>query len=252
MLVGCANVFKSFRIGGRRVEVLKNCSITVNEGETVVLFGESGCGKTTLGRVLLMLVKPDAGRVIFKDVELTALKDLRSVRRKMQLIPQNPGEALDPRWRLYDSIAEPLRVYRLVESRDEELEAVMSIAEMVGLKEEHLARKPAEVSGGELQRAVIARALILEPEFVVCDEPTSMLDVSVQAAIVRMLMGIQKKTGVSYLFITHDLELAKAIADRMYVMNGGRVTGELRREELRELSTERLMRYELLTASARF
>ncbi len=250
MLIRCANIFKSFRAGRRRIEVLKGCSIAVDEGETVVLFGESGCGKTTLGRVLLMLVKPDAGRVFFKDTEITA--PTREFRKRAQLIPQNPDEALNPRWRIYDSIAEPLRVHGLVDSGNEEFNAVAAIAEKVGLKEEHLHRKPSELSGGELQRAVIARALILEPEFVVCDEPTSMLDVSVQASIVRTLMDIQKRTGVSYLFITHDLELARAIADRMYVMSGGRVIGELRKEELRGLSRESLIRCELPRASVRF
>ena len=249
MLMKCADIFKSFKVGRRKVEVLRGCSIAVDEGETVVLFGESGCGKTTLARVILMLVKPDAEKVLFKGGEV---KPTREFRRRVQYIPQNPNEALNPRWRIYDSIAEPLRVHSLVETRKEEFDAVAAIAEKVGLKEEHLHRKPSELSGGELQRAVIARALILEPEFIVCDEPTSMLDVSVQAAIVRMLMDIQRKMRVSYLFITHDLGLAMAIADRMYVMNGGRVIRELRREELQGLSTESLIRCELPRASVRF
>jgi len=249
MLMKCVDIFKSFKVGRRKVEVLKGCSIAVDEGEMVVLFGESGCGKTTLARVILMLVKPDTGKVLFKGREV---KPTREFRRRVQYIPQNPNEALNPRWRIYDSIAEPLRVHSLVETRKEEFDAVAAIAEKVGLKEEHLHRKPSELSGGELQRAIIARALILEPEFIVCDEPTSMLDVSVQAAIVRMLMDIQRKTGVSYLFITHDLGLAMAIADRMYVMNGGRVIRELRREELQGLSTESLIRCGLPRASVRF
>ncbi len=249
MLVRCIEISKSFRVRGRKIEVLRNCSISIGEGETVVLFGESGCGKTTLGRVMLMLVKPDAGRVFFRNIELTGLKKIRTLRAKMQLIPQNPDEALDPRWKIYDSIAEPLRVHGLVDTREDEFNAVMAIAEKVGLREEHLYRKPSEVSGGELQRAVIARALILKPDFVVCDEPTSMLDVSVQAAIVRMLMDFQMKLGVSYLFITHDLELAKVVADRMYIMSRGKILREVKREELRELSTENLMLHGLQRAS---
>ncbi len=249
MLMKCVDIFKSFKVGRRKVEVLKGCSIAVDEGETVVLFGESGCGKTTLARVILMLVKPDTGKVLFKGREV---KPTREFRKEVQYIPQNPNEALNPRWRIYDSIAEPLKVHGLAETKNEEFDAVAAIAEKVGLKEEHLHRKPSELSGGELQRAVIARALILEPEFIVCDEPTSMLDVSVQATIVRMLMDIQRKTGVSYLFITHDLGLAMAIADRMYVMNGGRVIRELRREELQGLSTESLIRCGLPRASVRF
>ncbi|MDI3496794.1 dipeptide/oligopeptide/nickel ABC transporter ATP-binding protein [Archaeoglobus sp.] len=251
MLIRACGIRKSFRTGGRKVEVLKGCSLCIGERETVVLFGESGCGKTTLGKVLLMLEKPDAGEVFYRDVELTGLRNLGHLRRKLQLIPQNPGEALDPRWKIYDSLAEPLRVHKLADNREEELEMVMSFAEMVGLKEEHLHRRPAEVSGGELQRVAIARALILEPEFVVCDEPTSMLDVSVQAAIVRMLMDFQKKLGISYLFITHDFSLAKAVADRMYVMGGGIVVKELRKEELQGLPPESLKLHKLLTASLR-
>jgi peptide/nickel transport system ATP-binding protein len=150
----------------------------------------------------------------------------------MQLIPQYPDEALDPRWRIYDSIAEPLRIHKLVESKEEEQSKVYELTDLVGLKEEHLSRYPHEISGGELQRAVIARALALNPKFIVCDEPTSMLDVSTQASIIRLLLDLQRRFKITYLFITHDLELASVIADRITIMNGGKIVKELKPEEL--------------------
>ncbi|WP_202320177.1 ABC transporter ATP-binding protein [Archaeoglobus neptunius] len=237
MLIRCSEIFKSFNSGRRKIEVLRGCSLSINEATTVVLFGESGCGKTTLGRILLGLIKPDRGRVFFRDVEITSQSKLpQEMRRKLQLIPQNPAEALDPRWKIYDSIAEPLRIHGLTENREEEMNAVMEICERVGLKDEQISRRPAELSGGELQRVAIARAMIMRPEFVVCDEPTSMLDVSIQAAVVRMLTEMQREFGVSYLFITHDIDLAKVIADKMYIMQNGRIIRELKGEELQELS----------------
>ncbi len=221
-------VFKSGIFGGKTVVAVDNVDITVYDGETVALVGESGSGKSTLGRILLMLIKPDEGKVIFDGVDLTKLRgrELRRFRTKMQLIPQNPEEALDPRWRIYDSIAEPIRIHKLADSRNEEEELILELIRAVGLKEEHLNRYPHELSGGELQRAVIARALTLNPKFIVCDEPTSMLDISTQASIVRLLMEFQKRLGISYLFITHDLELAEVIADRILVMRSGKIVDE--------------------------
>jgi len=227
-------VFKSGIIGKKRIYALKGVSLEIKDGETLALVGESGSGKSTLGRILLMLIKPDRGKVVFDGVDLTSLgnKELRKYRLKMQLIPQHPDEALDPRWRIYDSIAEPLRIHKLVESKEEEQNKVFELAELVGLKEEHLSRYPHEISGGELQRAVIARALALNPKFIVCDEPTSMLDVSTQASIIRLLLDLQRRFKMTYLFITHNLELASVIADRIAIMNGGRIVKKLKPEEL--------------------
>ncbi len=226
---GISKVFRSGLLGGRRIVAVDGVNITIGEGETVALVGESGSGKSTLGRILLMLIKPDRGRVLFEGLDLTKLKgkELRKVRTKMQLIPQHPEEALDPRWKLYDSIAEPLRIHKLVGSRSEEEEIVMDLIRAVGLKEEHLSRYPHELSGGELQRAVIARALTMDLKFVVCDEPTSMLDISTQASIIRLLLKLQRRLGISYLFITHDIELAEAIADRILVMENGRIRDQI-------------------------
>lgn len=237
------NIWKVYRVGTlRRKEVvaLRGVDIEIHKGETLALVGESGCGKSTLGKVLLMLLKPDRGKVLFKGVDLTKLSkgELRKYRLRMQLIPQHPEDALDPRWKIYDSIAEPLRIHKLVESKEKEQNRVYELAELIGLKEEHLNRYPHEVSGGELQRAVIARALALNPEFIVCDEPTSMLDVSTQASIVRLLLKLQRLFDITYLFITHDLELARVVADRIAIMKDGKIVKVVKSEQLREISRE--------------
>jgi len=218
---GLRKVFRTGIFGGRRIVAVDGVSLRIEEGETVALVGESGSGKSTLGRLLLMLIRPDEGRVFFEGVDLTGLRgrELKKLRARMQLIPQNPEDAFDPRWRLYDSISEPLRIHGL---RDEE--RVFELVKAVGLKEEHLDRYPHELSGGELQRAAIARALVTNPKFVVCDEPTSMLDLSTQAAIVRLLMKLKRKMDLAMLFITHDVELAEVVGDRILVMRRGRIS----------------------------
>ena len=219
-MIRAEGVCKYFRRGllGKRIVAVDNVSIEIEEGETVALIGESGSGKTTLGKILIMLIRPDRGRVYFNGTELTRLKgrEIRRYRRYLQYIPQNPEEAFDPRWRIYDSLAEPLRIHKIDGS-------VKEIAKMVGLRREHLMRRPSELSGGELQRAAIARAIALMPKFIVCDEPTSMLDLSTQAAIVRLLIRLQKRFNISYLFITHDVELAEYLTDKIFTMRNGRL-----------------------------
>ena len=200
------NLYKIFESGifsKRKIVAVDGVDIEIKEGETLALIGESGSGKSTLGRMLLMLTEPTKGEVIFEEKNLTKMKksELRKIRRKMQLIPQYPDTALDPRWTIYESIAEPLRIHKIA---DNEYDKIKELIEIVGLKEDHLNRFPHELSGGELQRAVIARAMALNPKFIVCDEPTSMLDVSVQASILNLLMELQKEKNLSYLFITHD------------------------------------------------
>jgi len=216
-------VFESGFIKKKKIVAVDGVDIEIKEGETLALVGESGSGKSTLGRLLLMLIKPTRGRIIFDGMDITSLKpkELRKIRTKMQLIPQHPDEAMDPRWKIFDSIAEPLKIHGI-----DDFDRVYELIDMVGLKEEHLDRFPHELSGGELQRAAIARALALNPKFVVCDEPTSMLDVSVQAQILRLLMDLQRKLGIAYLFITHDLEVAEFMADRIAVMYAGQIVEE--------------------------
>ena len=226
--VGLRKVFEYGLIKKRRIVAVDNVDIEIGKGETLALVGESGSGKSTLGRMLLLLIKPTSGKVFFDGLNLTEMKgrELRKIRQRMQLIPQHPEDALDPRWKIYDSIAEPLRICKLAHKKEEEKELIYKLLEIVELREEHLNRYPHELSGGELQRVVIARAIALNPKFIVCDEPTSMLDVSVQASIINLLLDLQRKFGLAYLFITHDLELANAVADRMAVMYRGQIVEE--------------------------
>ncbi|XRP97187.1 ABC transporter ATP-binding protein [Methanocaldococcus sp. 16A] len=222
------NLYKIFEFGifsKRRVVAVDGVDIEIKKGETLALIGESGSGKSTLGRMLLMLTEPTKGEVIFEGKNLTKMKksELRKIRKEMQLIPQYPDTALDPRWTIYDSIAEPLRIHKIA---DNEYDKIKELIEVVGLKEDHLNRFPHELSGGELQRAVIARAMSLNPKFIVCDEPTSMLDVSVQASILNLLIELQKERNLSYLFITHDLDVANIMGHRMAVMYAGQIVEE--------------------------
>jgi peptide/nickel transport system ATP-binding protein len=231
--VGLTKIFRSGFISKKEVVAVDNVDIEVGKGQTLALVGESGSGKSTLGKLLLHLIKPDRGAVYFEGINLTKLKSgkLRKMRKKMQLIPQHPEDALNPRWKIYDSIAEPLRIHRITATNEKEI--VENLVGMVGLGYEHLTRYPHELSGGELQRAVIARAIATKPEFIVCDEPTSMLDVSIQASIVNLLLNLQHRFGITYLFITHDAELAKIIADEVAIMYSGQII-ELGKDILNE------------------
>ncbi|MCO5384127.1 MAG: ABC transporter ATP-binding protein [Methanosarcina barkeri] len=196
-------------------------------GETVAIVGESGCGKSTLAKTLVQQLVPASGEVFFGGTKLTGMswKNLRKFMGKIQLIPQNPDDVVDPKWTVERSVAEPFVICRGF-SKEEILVNVDALFAEVGLSAEHKPRYPHELSGGELQRVVIARALALKPDLLVCDEATSMLDVSVQAFIVTMLKDIQKKRGLGLVFITHDLEVAKAVSDRVLVMYAGEIVEE--------------------------
>ncbi len=218
-------VFESGFLRKTKIAAVNGVDLEIGEASTLGLVGESGSGKTTLGRVLLLLTYPTEGKIFLDETELTKAKggELRELRGEMQLIPQHPEAALDPRWKIRDSIAELMRTHSLVSNRDEEREKILELLGVVGLKEEHLERYPHELSGGELQRVMIARALSLNPRFIVADEPTSMLDVSVQAQILNLLIDLQDRFGVSYLFITHDLEVARRMSDRIAIMYSGQI-----------------------------
>jgi peptide/nickel transport system ATP-binding protein len=219
------DIEKRFRSFKRSFLAVRGASISIGSGEIVALVGESGSGKTTLAKILAGLLEPTSGEVFFmkKPISRMSKQELLNFRRKVQYIPQCPDLALDPMWYLYDSIAEPLRIHKIVNSRKEEFKIVLSTSSRFGLSLDHLRRKPRDLSGGELQRAVLARAMVLDPELLIADEPTSMLDPSTQAKIVDQLIEVQKERGLAVLFITHDLELAEAVSDRVYVMFSGMI-----------------------------
>lgn len=222
------NLSKSYTTGifkKQQFKAVDDVTFTIAPGETLGLVGESGCGKSTLARAILRLITPSKGRVFFKgrDVAAAGTRELNKIRGKMQIIFQHPETALNPRLRIYDSITEPMRIQNVVSDRAEERERVSALLEQVGLYEEHLTRYPHELSGGQIQRVVLARILSLHPEFIVADEPTSMLDVSVQAQVLNIFKEIQQKYDISYLFISHDLEVVRWMSDCMAVMYKGRI-----------------------------
>ncbi|MFD2614542.1 ABC transporter ATP-binding protein [Paenibacillus gansuensis] len=224
---------------GRQKEVLKavdGVSFQIRRGETFGLVGESGSGKSTVGRCLIKLYDYTEGQVLFDGADLTHLKDkeLKPYRRRIQTIFQDPYSSLNPGMNVFDLISEPMGIHGLAAKEEERKETVAALLEKVGLKREHLYRYPHEFSGGQRQRISIARALSVRPEFVVCDEPISALDVSVQAQVVNMLEDLQEEFGLTYLFIAHDLSMVRHISDRIGVMYGGRLVEIAPSDELYE------------------
>ncbi len=215
-------------LGGEKevVKAVDGVSFDVKRGETLALVGESGCGKTTTGRLVLRLLEPDDGEIIFDGVDIThmSMKELRPFRRRMQMIYQDPYASLNPRKPIGEAIAEPLIVHGLAE-KEEAKEQAMKMLERVGLTpaEDFYDRIPSQLSGGQRQRVVIARAMILKPEFVVADEPVSMIDVSMRASILELLKGFQEEYGLAMIFITHDLSVARLVADKIAVMYLGKI-----------------------------
>jgi peptide/nickel transport system ATP-binding protein len=210
------------------VKAVNDISFDVFPGETLGLVGESGCGKTTLGRSILRLVEPTSGKIIFNGTDLTALNKtaLTKMRRDVQIIFQDPYSSLNPRVTVGNAIMEPLEVHQIFNNNAERKQHVINLLEKVNLKAEHFNRYPHEFSGGQRQRIVIARALALQPKFIICDESVSALDVSVQAQVLNLLRELQEEFGLTYIFISHDLAVVKHISDRMIVMNKGKVEEE--------------------------
>ncbi|MGI6730986.1 MAG: ABC transporter ATP-binding protein [Anaerovoracaceae bacterium] len=201
----------------RYVHAVEDVSFIINEGETLGLVGESGCGKTTLGRTILRLHEPTSGKIIYRGKDITNTKML-PYRRKMQIIFQDPSASLDPRKTVGEIVGEAIDIHQLASGKKERTERIQSLLTQVGLNSEHSNRYPHEFSGGQQQRIGIARALAVEPEFIVCDEPISALDVSIQSQIVNMLEDMQKELNLTYLFIAHDLSVVRHISKRIGVM----------------------------------
>lgn len=232
-LVQIEHLKQYFPAGGvgknkKYVKAVDDVSFYINKGETLGLVGESGCGKTTTGRSLLRLYEPTAGRITFGsdvifDSEKKIKPDMLPYRRKMQIVFQDPYASLDPRMTVGDIVGEAIDIHKLAADKKQRYEMIISILEKVGLNSEHANRYPHEFSGGQRQRVGIARALAVSPEFIVCDEPISALDVSIQAQVVNMFEDLQAEMGLTYLFIAHDLSVVKHISNRIGVMYLGKM-----------------------------
>src|SRR5512140_2987428 len=239
-LVEVENLTKYFPVRGgvlqrtvAEVKAVENVSFAVKRGETLGLVGESGCGKTTIGRMLVRLIEPTSGAISFEGRDILQAKgsDLKNLRREMQIIFQDPYSSLDPRTPVGDSIGEGLLVHGLKSAR-ERYRQVLEIMRKVGLEDYHAKRYPHEFSGGQRQRIGIARALVLRPKFLVCDEPVSALDVSIQSQVLNLLKQLQREFGLTYIFIAHNMSVVEHISDRVAVMYLGKLVELADRVEL--------------------
>jgi oligopeptide transport system ATP-binding protein len=235
-LLQIRNLKKYFSVSGKSntfVKAIDNVTFDIYDGETLGLVGESGCGKSTTGRCILRLIEPTEGEVLFegKNVLTQSQGDLRSLRRQMQIIFQDPYSAMDPRRRVGEIIGDGFRIHKIC-SRKEREEKVRNLMDLVGLRPEYYQRFPHEFSGGQRQRIGIARALSLNPKFVVCDEPVSALDVSIQAQVTNLMMDLQERLNLTYLFVSHDLRVIRHISNRVAVMYLGKIVELASKEEL--------------------
>ncbi|MBO9128649.1 ABC transporter ATP-binding protein [Bacillus sp. 165] len=236
-LVEIKNVKQYFNVGGGVVKAIDDVTFDIYKGETFGLVGESGSGKSTTGRTIIRLYDATAGEVLFDGESVhgkKSKKDLKKFNRKMQMIFQDPYASLNPRMTVSDIIAEGIDIHGLAKSKEERMRKVYELLETVGLNKEHASRYPHEFSGGQRQRIGIARALAVEPEFIIADEPISALDVSIQAQVVNLLKKLQREKGLTYLFIAHDLSMVKYISDRIGVMYHGKIVELADSDELYE------------------
>lgn len=241
VLLSVRNLVKQFPVKGgffgreiASVKAVQNVSFDIYKGETLGLVGESGCGKSTLGRSILRLIEPTSGEIFFKGQDITKIDqtEMRKLRRNMQIIFQDPYASLNPRMTIEEILGEPLEIHQFANSKEAKLKRIYELFDLVGLRKESLTRYPHEFSGGQRQRICIARALAVQPEFIVCDEPVSALDVSIQAQIVNLLQDLQKELKLTYLFIAHDLKVVEHISNRVAVMYLGKVAEIAEGEEL--------------------
>ena len=228
------NLKKYFKTAKGMLHAVDDVSFSLERGTTLGVVGESGCGKSTLGRSILRLIEPTSGEVRFegKDVAALSTKEMRAMRKDMQIIFQDPYSSLDPRKTVYQAISEPIIKHKLIKDKDALEARVLELMETVGLAERLINTYPHELDGGRRQRIGIARALALNPKFIVCDEPVSALDVSIQAQIINLLKDLQKKMGLTYIFITHDLSVVNHFSDEIAVMYLGQMVEKAPAEEL--------------------
>lgn len=234
-LIEVEGLKKYFNVGkGKVLKAVDNINFSIREGETLGMVGESGCGKTTAGRTVLRLYEPTAGSVKYNGTDIYKLSPgkMKAVRRDMQMIFQDPYASLNPRFTVQDIIGEALDIHNMAGSRAERKKRIEELLDMVGLNHDHATRYPHEFSGGQRQRIGIARSLAVNPKFIVCDEPISALDVSIQAQVVNLLKELQDRLGLTYLFIAHDLSMVKHISDRVAVMYLGKMVELAESEEL--------------------
>lgn len=225
---------KYFRVPSGLLHAVDDVSFSIQKGETLGVVGESGCGKSTLGRLLLRLIECDAGKVLFDGQDVTAqnAQGMHALRLRMQMIFQDPFSSLDPRMSVRETISEPLKIYKITKSADETSKRVEEMMDTVGLSKRFANSYPHELDGGRRQRIGIARALILNPGFVVCDEPVSALDVSIQAQILNLMQDLKQEKGLTYMFITHDLSVVKHISESICVMYLGKTVETCSTKEL--------------------
>jgi len=233
-LLEVKNLKKYFSVPKGMLHAVDDISFSIEAGKTLGIVGESGCGKTTAGRAILRLEEPTSGQVTFDGVDITKLnkREMRHMRRNMQIIFQDPFSSLNPRKTVSQTIEEPIKLANMIPDKDERFMRVMELMDTVGLAERLINTYPHELDGGRRQRIGIARALALNPQFIVCDEPVSALDVSIQAQILNLMKKIQKDRGITYIFITHDLSVVNHVSDDIAVMYLGRIIEKASSEEL--------------------